>query len=126
MAETSKGMYLTGWVLSAIPGLMMITGGVNALVSRSAQMVEGMTHLGYTEAHFVTLGVIEIVCAVLYLVPRTSVLGAILLTGYFGGAVASHFRIGEGMWVVAAVFGVVTWLGLWLRDVRLRVLLPLS
>ncbi len=123
---TSKGMYWTGWVLSALPGLMMITGGVNALVSRSAQMVQGMTHLGYSEAHLVPLGMIEIVCALLYLIPRTSVLGAILLTGYFGGAVASHVRIGEGMWVVAVVFGIVTWLGLWLRDVRLRGLLPLS
>jgi hypothetical protein len=70
--------------------------------------------------------VLLLVCTLLYLFPRTSILGAILLTGYMGGAVASQVRIGAGWFNVAfaVLFGVLVWAGLWLRDVRVRNLLP--
>ena len=73
------------------------------------------------------LGLVLLACTVLYVVPRTSVLGAILLTGYLGGAVASHVRVGEGLFPVffPVMVGVLLWLGLYLRDVRLRSLIPL-
>jgi DoxX-like family len=126
MAETSKGMYWTGWVLSVLPCLMLGSGAVNAIFIKSQQVIDGTAHLGYPLSTLTIMGVIELLCVVFYLIPRTAVLGAILMTAYFGGAVASHIRIGESMWFVAVIFGVIVWLGLWLRDTRLRALLPLS
>ncbi len=74
------------------------------------------------------LGIVLLVCTLLYLIPRTPVLGAILLTGYLGGAVATHVRVGEGLFSILfpIIFGVLIWLGLYLRDDRLRALLPLE
>ena len=69
--------------------------------------------------------VIEAILAILYLVPQTAVLGAILLTGYLGGAPATHVRINDPTWVVPVVTGVLLWLGLYLRDEKLRALVPL-
>jgi hypothetical protein len=126
MAETSKGMYWTGWVLSALPCLMLGSGAVNAIFIKSQQVIDGTTHMGYPLSTLTVLGAVELFCVILYLIPRTAVLGAILMTAYFGGAVASHIRIGESIWFVPVLFGVVVWLGLWLRDTRLRALLPLS
>lgn len=88
-------------------------------------MKEGVIHLGYPEHLLTTLAIVETISIVLYLVPQTAVLGAILTTGYLGGAIASHLRIGESTWIVGAVMGVLVWLGLYLRDARLRELLPL-
>jgi hypothetical protein len=70
------------------------------------------------------LGILELICAVIYVIPRTSMLGAILLTGYLGGAIATHVRVGE-QFIMPAVLGVLIWGGLYLRDYRLRALLPL-
>ena len=69
------------------------------------------------------IGITELVCTILYVIPQTAVLGAILLTGYLGGAVVTHVRMGEPF-ILPALFGVVLWLGLYLRDPRLRVLIP--
>ena len=82
--------------------------------------------MGWTADTMFKLGFVEIGCAVLYLIPRTSVIGAILLTGYLGGAVATHVRIGDPSFVTALILGVLIWLGLWLRDPRLKAMLPLS
>jgi hypothetical protein len=83
--------------------------------------------LGYPESLALGIGVLELVCIVLYLIPRTSVLGAILLTGYLGGAIASHVRIGSELFsiLLPIIVGVMLWGGLFLRDDRLRTLLPL-
>lgn len=69
------------------------------------------------------LGIVELVCAALYLLPRTAVLGAILLTGYMGGTIITHLRLGEPFYMQAGI-GVLFWLGLYLRDARLRELAP--
>jgi hypothetical protein len=71
------------------------------------------------------IGVVEIGCTIVYLIPRTAILGAILLTGYLGGAILTHLRIGDPSWVMPLLLGVVLWGGLWLRDPRLRALTPL-
>jgi hypothetical protein len=71
------------------------------------------------------LGITEVACTIIYLIPRTAVLGAILLTGYFGGATATHVRVGDPSFVGPVVLGVLVWLGLFLRDDRLRALIPL-
>jgi hypothetical protein len=72
----------------------------------------------------VPLGIVELACTILYIVPQTSVLGAILLTGYLGGATATHLRVEES-WIGPVLLGILVWLGLFLRDCRLRALLPL-
>jgi hypothetical protein len=94
---------------------------------KPAIVVETTVQLGYPESVILGLGIVLLVCTVLYLIPRTSILGAILLTGYLGGAVATHVRVGEGLFpVLFPVFlGVLIWLGLYLRDDRLRTLIPL-
>ena len=82
---------------------------------------------GYHESVIVPLGIVLIVCTVIYVIPRTSVLGVILLTGCLGGAVATHVRLGQGIFpiVFPILFGVLLWGGLWLRDERLRAFIPL-
>ena len=87
-------------------------------------VLEGMTHLGYSVPAAPIIGVLALVSATLYLIPRTAILGAILLTGYLGGAVASHLRVGDPTYF-AVIFGVLVWGGLYLRDERLRELIPL-
>jgi len=90
--------------------------------------VEGTLQLGYPESVILGLGIILLACTVVYLMPRTAILGAILLTGYLGGAVATHVRVGSPLFshVLFPVYlGVLIWGGLYLRDERLRALFPL-
>lgn len=91
--------------------------------SGSPQMLQGVAHLGWPEQIIVPLGILEAICVLLYLIPQVSVLGAIILTGYLGGAVATHLRIGEPVYV-HVVIGILIWLGLFLREPRLHELLP--
>jgi len=95
---------------------------------KPAPVVEATVKLGYPESVIVPLGIVLTASTVLYLIPRTSVLGAILLTGYLGGAVATHVRVGEGLFPISLpiIFGVLIWGGLYLRDERLPRLIPLS
>ncbi len=102
---------------------MLLVSGVMKLV-KPANLVTEFARLGYDDNIAFALGIVEIACTVAYLIPQTSVLGAILLTGYLGGAVATHVRIGD-QFIPPIAFGVLVWLGLYLRDARLRALLPL-
>ena len=122
---TPTWMVWTGRVISALPALALIASGIGKLTG-SAQLVEGFKHLGWPIEVAFCLGCVEAGCAVIYLIPQTAVLGAILMTGYLGGAVATHVRIGEyGMMVPAIVLGILVWLGLYLRDARVRSLVPI-
>jgi hypothetical protein len=125
-APVSKATLWAGWILSAVPALFLLVDGVMKLV-KPAPVVEATVQLGYSESVIFPLGIVLLGCTVLYLIPRTSVLGAILLTGYLGGAVATHVRVGEGPFPVLfpVFFGALLWGGLVLRDTRLRALLPL-
>ena len=114
-----KAAFYTGWVLTAVPALFLLSGSVTAWLG-SAQVVEGTAKFGFAPGFLHILAPIEFVCAVLYLVPRTAVFGALLLTAYLGGAVVSHLRIGDPTWVVPIVFGVIVWAGLLLRRPQLR------
>ncbi len=89
-------------------------------------VLEATRQLGYPESDIVGIGITLLVCTLLYILPRTSILGAILLTGYLGGAIASQIRAGNPWFNVAfaVTFGVLVWTGLWLRDIRLRTILP--
>ncbi len=122
-APVSKKLLWAGRIMSALPVLMLLFSGVMKLV-KPAPVVEGFAHLGYPEGLALGLGIIELACAVVYVIPRTSVLGAILLTGYLGGATATHVRIGEPFFM-PLILGMLVWGGLFLRDERLRALLPL-
>jgi hypothetical protein len=121
----SKKLRVTGLILSIVPAAFLLFDGVMKLV-QPAPVVEATVKLGYPESVLTGLGIVLIACTVLYLIPRTAVLGAILLTGYLGGATASHVRVGEGWFptLFPVVFGSLLWGGLYLRDERLRALLP--
>ena len=123
-APISKKMLWAGRIISALPVLLMVFGGVFGVL-KPAVAVPGFLHYGYPERVFLPICILEIVCAVVYAIPRTSVLGAILLTGYLGGATATHVRVGDRLFFVPAILGVLVWGGLYLRDGRLRALIPL-
>jgi Mn2+/Fe2+ NRAMP family transporter len=84
-----------------------------------------MHKFGYPEQLILVLGIVEMCCAILYVIPRTSVIGAILMTGYLGGATATHVRLEDPAFIAPIIVGILVWLGLLLREPRLRPLLPL-
>ena len=115
----------TGRVLSWLSGVFILTSGLNVLFVRSEDLRKGFESFGYPEAAMPIIGVAAFLSSALYLIPRTAVLGAILMTAYLGGAVATHVRILDPTGFVAPVVGIIVWLGLYLQDERLRALLPL-
>ena len=94
-------------------------------LSKPTVVVEATRQLGYPESQIPAIGILLLACTLLHIFPRTAILGAVLLTGYFGGAVASQLRVGNAFFNVAfpMILGVLVWSGLWLRDVRVRILL---
>ena len=122
-APDSRAARWTGWILGVVPCLLLLFSAVMKLM-RPPEVVKGFTDLGWPDRLAVPIGVVELVCAIVYHVPQTAVLGAILLTGYLGGAMATHVRLGQPFFMQFLI-GVVLWLGLFLRDRRLRALLPL-
>ncbi len=125
--RSSKKTVWAGRILSLLPILFLLMDGTMKLV-RPQIVVQTTLQLGYSENVIIPIGIVLIICTVLYLVPKTAVLGAILLTGYLGGAVATHVRVGAGIFPVLfpAMLGLLIWLGLYLRDQRLRTLVPLT
>ena len=122
----SKKKLWAGYVISALPTIFLLLDGILKLV-KPAPVVEGTVRLGYPESVILGLGILLLACTVLYVIPRTSMLGAILLTGYLGGAVATHVRVGDPIFPILfpVVIGALFWGGLYLRDERLRALIPL-
>ena len=123
----SRAAKIGGYVISGLPvAFLAMDATMKLLVVQPA--VEGTQKLGYDPAVIFPLGVTQLLCLIVYLFPRTSVLGAILWTGYLGGAVATHVRMGDP-WLSHILFpvylGVMLWLGLWLRSPTLRALVPL-
>ncbi|WNG32139.1 DoxX family protein [Cystobacter fuscus] len=117
-------MLWTGRVLSGLVSALFLMSAVMKL-SQNPQVVQGWQgQSGYPLSTLVPIGIVEILCVVLYAVPRTAVLGALLLTAYLGGAVATHVRISDPF-ISPIIIGVVVWAGLYLRDARIRALVPL-
>jgi hypothetical protein len=113
------------YLFSAAPVLLMLFSAWFKL-SRNAQAVEQfVSHYGFAEGAFFGLGILETATVVVYLIPQTSVLGAILITGYLGGATAAEFRVGSPTFIMPALLGMLAWGGLFLRDARVRALIPL-
>jgi hypothetical protein len=127
IAPVSNAALWGGRVMSAVPSLFLLVDGAMKLV-KPAIVVETTVQLGYPESVITGLGIVLLACTGLYLLPRTAVLGAILLTGYLGGAVATHVRVGAGLFEVIfpVVVGALLWGGLVLRHPRLRALLPVQ
>jgi hypothetical protein len=109
--------------MSALPVLMILFGSVLKLM-RTPAVIEGFVRAGLPERLIITVGVIELACVIVYAIPQTAVLGAILMTGLLGGATLTEVRIGDPTWPVPVVFGVLAWGGLFMRDTRLRELIP--
>jgi hypothetical protein len=111
-----------GRVISVLAALAFVASAVGKFVG-GPQVAEGFAHLGLPLAMRIPLGVLELSCAVIYLVPQTAVLGAVLLAGYVGGAICTHWRVGDPFFV-QTILGLLVWLGIYLREPRLRPLLP--
>ena len=120
--------------LGAMPRIGLVVGGLVSLfllvdggarLAGFAPYVEGMTRFGYSQSLAPWVGMSLVVSTVLYLIPRTSVLGAILVTGYLGGATATQVRIGDPWLLFPVALGAMIWAALWCRDPALRALLPL-
>lgn len=122
-APVSKKVLWTGRIMSAVPALMLLFSAVMKFV-KPPGMEEGLKHLGWSMDLMLGLGILEAACTIVYLIPRTAIVGAILLTGYLGGAIATHVRVGDPFYSII-IFGVLIWGGLYLRDPRLRALIPL-
>ena len=117
-----------GIVISAVPTLFLLMDAVGKLIKPEAVVI-ATVELGYPESVILPLGIVLLICTVLYAIPKTSVLGAILLTGYLGGAIATHVRIGSPLFthtLFPIYLGIMIWLGLYLRDVRIREFIPLK
>jgi DoxX-like family len=118
-----KAALIGGWILTLLPVLALLASGTFTLLKPQP---EQMQKAGWPPDYAMGLGILQIVCAVVTVIPQTAVLGAILMTGYFGGAVATHVRLGQlGETAPAIILGVLLWLGLYLRDRRVRGLAPI-
>jgi hypothetical protein len=126
VTSPSKGSIWTGRVISALIVLFLLFDSVLKFM-KPAPVVETFAHLGLSMSLANPLGIILIVCALLYAIPQTSILGAILLSGYLGGAVCTHLRAGDPLFshiLFPTYMGALLWLAIYLRDVRLRALIP--
>jgi hypothetical protein len=122
-APFSNKLVWTGRIISALIILLLLFSGAGKLF-KPVQVVDEFTRLGYPGSVILGIGIVEIACAIIYAIPRTAVLGAILVTGYLGGATATHVRVGDPF-IMPILIGVLVWVGLFLREDRLRALLPL-
>lgn len=124
LVPVSKAALWTGRVMSALPVLLVLFGSVVKLM-KTPSVIEGFAHSGLPASLIVPVGIIEMICVVVYVIPQTSVLGAILMTGLLGGAAITGLRIGDPSVPLPLILGMLAWGGLYLRDVRLRALIPL-
>jgi hypothetical protein len=122
-AGPSRAAVVTGWVLGVLPAALFIFSASMKLMPPPGSE-KGYEQMGVPYHYALGLGILELGCAVVYLIPRTAVLGAILLTGYLGGAIMTHLRIGQHIYYVHVLIGVALWLGLYLREPRLRAVIP--
>jgi hypothetical protein len=120
----SRGMLWAGHIITVLVALFLLFDSAVKLL-KTSQAVQGTVQLGYPESTIVPIGLVLLISLVCYLIPRTSILGAILLTGYLGGATATMVRVGNP-WIPFPVFiGMLVWAGIYFRDAQVRALIPL-
>lgn len=126
-AATSKGMLWTGRVISGLAILFLVFDGVTKVLKVPAVM-KAAAELKFSAGQIVEIGIILLICTAIYAIPRTAILGAILLTGYLGGAISIQMHAGNPMFetLFPGIFGVLVWAGLFFRDSRLRMLIPIK
>jgi hypothetical protein len=125
-SSSSKAMLWAGWGMSGVTVVFMLFDGISKL-ALERHVVEATTKIGYPEEVIRPLGMVILTCTILYAIPRTAIFGAILLTGFLGGAVASKVRLEDplfGSILFGVYVGILAWGGLYLRDDRIRALLP--
>lgn len=122
MTAANKKLVWTGRVISVLASLMFVMSAVMKFVG-GPKVEEGMAHLGIPASMLTPLAVLELTCIALYLIPTTAVLGAILMAGYVGGIILTHWRVGDPVYIPIAL-GLCLWLGLYLREDRLKDLIP--
>jgi hypothetical protein len=125
-ASVSKKGLWAGRIISALAVVFLLFDGVTKLM-KVRQVMEATAQLGYPESSIAVMGSLLLLCTAVYVIPRTAVLGAILLTGYLGGATAAQVRVSHPLFetVFPIMFGVLIWAGTVLREERLRMLIPL-
>lgn len=119
-------MKLAGWIMTGLLVLFMVGASATPKFLNVAAAIDAMEVLGWSPDYLLLLGVLEVVLTILFVIPQTSLLGAILLTGLFGGAMAAHLRVGNPLYshtLFTLYLGAFMWISLWLRDRRLRVYL---
>jgi len=122
MKSASRTATLTGRTLTVLASLPFLASSAMKF-SGSPQVIQGLEHFGWSQSMLITLAILELGSVILYLIPPFSILGGIVLTGFLGGAIATHLRIGEPVYI-HVVLGFMIWLGLFLREPSLRSLIP--
>lgn len=123
-SPVSKTALWIGRVMSALPVLLVLFGSIVKLM-KTPSVIEGFVRAGVPERLIIPVGMIEMVCVIVYVIPQTAVLGAILMTGLLGGATITNLRIGDPTYPLPVILGMLAWGGLFLRDTRLRDLIPI-
>lgn len=124
--QPSKAARWTSYIMSGIVILFMLMDSIMKFV-KPTEVIEGTLALGFKESHLVTMGSLGLISTLLHIYPRTAILGAVLLTGYFGGAMATHVRLDNPLFthiLFTGYLGIMMWGGLWLRNLKLRELFP--
>lgn len=125
MSHQPKSLTIAGWILTALLALMLLFSATMKFVNPPDMSKQFVEHLGYPAKLALPIGVVEVLCLAVFLFPRTAMLGAILLTGYLGGATATHLRVGDPF-IAPVIVGMAVWLALSLRDPRIRGLIPIG
>ena len=127
--QISKSRLWTSRIMSGLVILFMLFDGIYKLMPPDEMMRASIGELGYAEHHLPIMATLALIATVLYIIPATSVLGAVLLTGYFGGAIATHVRVDNPLFshiLFPVYLAILMWGGIWLRDQRVRKLLPVG
>lgn len=125
-APVSKGRLWAGRIISGVVVLFMLFDGITKVI-KEAHVMAAAAQLGFSERAIVGIGILLLACTTVYVIPRTSILGAILLTGYLGGATATNVHAGNPLFetLFPIIFGALVWAGIFMREERLRALIPL-
>ncbi len=122
LAPVSKAGLWTGWIITGLVGLFLLFDAIVKLIMVN-EVIEASVRLGYHENTMFGIGLVLLISTLLYLIPKSAVLGAILLTAYLGGAVTTHVRVGDPFYF-PIVMGFLVWIGIYLREKRLKLMVP--